>query len=522
MPRRSMTVGQRARRLARCVPMLGLSALMVPAARAQEAAGRSIVMSTQFTAQQTFTDNVNLSATDKRSDAITELRPGIRVSSRSGRVQGDLDYALSALVHARDSSLNELQNNLNASLAAELVEQHLFFDARAGISQQTISAFGTQVGNTGLVNDNQTEVIDYGASARWVSRLGDVADATASVGWSGSSADSTNLGDGDSFDAAVGLSGVQGRFGWGLDAGWQTSDFRDRVETISNQVFGTLRFSPDPDLQLSVRGGVEGEGLRTGTRETADFWGWGASWQPSPRTSLVWQTDHRYFGRSYSFSFQHRFARSFFSYTDSRGTNDASDIGDPLNNTGGQPGQSRRLTNYEQTMLQLSFVTDPVLRDLLARQLLREQGLDPNGQSSAGFLSSGKTLEHNQNLSVGYSAIRTTFTLSAFRSETEPLNENVPVGGDLSNVGRVRQVGFAAGASHRLTPAASLTLAGDLTRTLDEPGQVGSDQRSVSLFLSGALGRRTSGSIGVRHSRFDNDDEPYRESAIVGSVSIQF
>jgi uncharacterized protein (PEP-CTERM system associated) len=518
-----MKARQRVRRLARCVPVLGLSTFIVAPAHAQEAAGRGVVVSTQFTAQQTFTDNVDLSATDQRSEAITELRPGIRISSRSGRVRGDLDYSLSALIHARDSSLNELQNNLNALLAAELVEQHLFVDARAGISQQTISAFGTQVGNTGLVNDNQTEVIDYGASARWLSRLGDVADATASIAWSGSQADSTNLGDGDSFDAAIGLSGNQGLFGWGLDAGWQTSDFRDRVETISNQVFGTLRFSPDPDLQLSVRGGVEGEGLRAGTRETEDFWGWGASWQPSPRTSVIWQTDHRYFGRSYSLSLQHRFARSFISYTNSQGTNDASDNGDPLNNTGAQPGQqSRRLTNYEQTMQQLSFVTDPALRDLLARQLLREQGLDPNALSSAGFLTSGKTLEHNQNLSVGYSAIRTTFTLSAFRTETEPLNENIPVGGDLANVDRVRQVGFAVGASHRLTPTASLTLAGDQTRTLDEPGQAGNDQRSLSLFLSGTLGRRTSGSIGVRHTRFDSDDAPYRESAIVGSVTIQF
>jgi uncharacterized protein (PEP-CTERM system associated) len=528
MPRIAMKARPRARRrsrrLVRCMPVLGLglATLIVPAARAQEAAGRSVQVSTQFTAQQTFTDNVNLSATDKRSDAITELRPGIRLSSRSGRVQGNLDYSLGALIHARDSSLNELQNNLDAAVAAEVVEQHLFVDARVGISQQTISAFGTQVGNTGLANDNQTDVINYGATAAWRSRLGDTADATASLGWSGSQADSTSLGDGDSLDAAIGLSGGQGRFGWGLDAGWQTTDFRDSEEFTTNQVFGTLRFAPDPDLQLSVRGGIEGEGLRTGTRETDDFWGWGASWQPGPRTSLSWQTDHRFFGRSHDFSFQHRFVRAFFSYTDSRGTNDASGQGDPLNRQRGS-GQSRSLTTYDIFFAQFaSLEPDPAKRDQFVRAFLQANGLDPNATVGGGFLSSGKTLESSQNLSVGYTAIRTTFTLSGFRSETEPLDENIPVGGDLSNVGRVRQVGFSAGASHRLTPTAALSLTGNQTRTLDEPGQAGSETRTLSLFLSDSLGRRTNGSIGVRHSRFDSDSAPYRESAIVGSVSIQF
>ena len=517
-----MKARQGARRLARCVPMLGLAALFTPSTRAQEAAGRSVQVSTQFTAQQTFTDNVNLSATDKRSDAITELRPGIRVSSRSGRVQGSLDYSLGALIHARDSSLNELQNNLDASVAAEVVEQHLFVDGRVGISQQTISAFGTQVGNTGLVNDNQTEVISYSAGANWRSRLGDVADATARVAWSGSSAASTSLGDGDSLDAALGLSGGQGRYGWGLDAGWQSSNFSDSDRITSNQVFGTLRFSPDPDVQLSVRGGVEGEGVRTGTRDTGDFWGWGASWQPSPRTSLEWQTDQRFFGRSHNFSLQHRFARSFFSYTDSRGTNDASGLGDPLNRQGGR-GQSRALTTYDIFFAQFaSLEPDPVKREQLVRAFLRANGIDPDATVGGGFLSSGKTLQRSQNLSIGYTAIRTTFSLSGFRSETEPIDENQPVGGDLANVGRVRQAGFSAGASHRLTPTASLSLSGNQTRTLDEPGQAGSQTRTVSLFLSDSLGRRTNGSIGVRHSRFDNDNAPYRESAIVGSVSIQF
>jgi uncharacterized protein (PEP-CTERM system associated) len=499
-----------------------LGALLPTPVHAQEAAGRNVRVNTQFSAQQTITDNVNLSATDKRSEAITTLSPGISVESRSGRVQGSLAYSPSALIHARDSSLNELQNNLSARLAAEVVEQHLFVDANASISQQTISAFGTQVGNTGLVNDNQTEVINLGVSANWRSRLGDLADATASLAWAGSRSADTSLGDGDTVDGGLGLSGTEGRFGWGLDALWQSSNFSDADRVTSNQVFGTLRFSPDPDLQLSLRGGVEGENLRTGTRETGDFWGWGASWQPGPRTSLSWQTDHRFFGRSHNFSVQHRFARSFVSYTDSRGTNDAGGLGDPLNRNAGGRNQSRQPTNYDVALQQFAFITDPALRDQVARRFLREQGLDPNALAGGGFLRAGKTLDHTQTLAVGYTAVRTTFTVSAFRSESEPLDENTAVGGDLSNVGRVRQAGFSVGASHRLTPTASLALTGSQSRTLDEPGQAGNEQRSVSLFLSETLGPRTNGSVGVRHTRSYGETDPYRESAIVGSVSIQF
>lgn len=524
MQRPAMSAKRRARRLLGCVPFLSLATLLSasPSARAQEAAGRSVVIDTSFTAQQTFTDNANLTANNPRSEAITELRPGIRVNSRSGRVQGSLDYALSALIHARDPGLNELQNRLRAVLSAEVVEQHAQLDAYANISQQAISAFGTQTGNTGLVNANQAEVFDYGVSGAWRSRLGDVADAVARIGWSGSSADTTSLGDGNRVDAALGLSGQQGRFGWGLNAGWQTSNYTASKQTLSNQLFGTLRFAPDPDVQLSVRGGVEGEGFRSGTRDTGSFWGWGVNWQPSERSSLNYQSDDRYFGRSHSFSVQHRMARAFFSYTNRQGTNDASGNGDPLNASGGGRSQGRQLTNYELTLRQLAFVTDPVLRDLFARRILNDQGLDPSAVAGGGFLSSGKTLEHIQNLSVGYIAIRTTFTLSGFRSDTEPLDAAAGVGGDLASVGRVRQQGYTAGVSHQLTPIASLALLGSLRRTLDEPAKAGNDERSVSLSLSGQLGQRTSATASVRHTRFDGASLPYTESAVVGSISLRF
>ena len=48
------------------------------------------------------------------------------------------------------------------------------------------------------------------------------------------------------------------------------------------------------------------------------------------------------------------------------------------------------------------------------------------------------------------------------------------------------------------------------------------DLQSVVATWSTRLGPHASASLGLRHNRFDSDTNPYNESALIGSVRLQF
>jgi len=505
------------RRLARGLPLFGAAALFAPIAQAQDqaqaAASHGTTVTPSFSAQETLTNNVNLSATDPRWDAITQVSPGISLSSRSGRVRGSLAYTANALAYARDSSRNTIQNALTAAGNAEVIENHGFVDANAGISQQAISAFGTQSSGTGLLNNNSTEVYTASVSPSLRGHLGSAVDAQARVTWSATHASSTDTGNSTGMSAVAGLSGGRSLVGWSLNATRQVSGFSGGRRTTDDAVVAGLSIQIDPSLKLSARGGREANDVLTGTRQFYRTYGWGADWRPGPRTTLSLQADHQYFGNSHSLSFQHRMARSIWNYIDSRGVS-----GNPA-----QAAASRPVSLYDLLFAQFASIQpDPVLRDQLVRAFLLANGLDPNPPPNGGFLSSALALQHSQNLSVALTGLRDTVTLSAFRSETSQLAGVQYTTGDLSQGQPVRQLGYSIGLAHRLTSDSSLNLTATKQKTLSAGTLAGNDQRTMLLTWAGTLSRRTTGALSLRRTLFDNATAPYNESALIGSISLRF
>ena len=143
------------------VGILGVAAFgSVNAQESAARAGWSIIPDIGI--RETLTDNLHLSNTDRRTELITELSPRLRLSSNTGRVRGYLDYSLTGLVYARESSSSTVQQSLRATGNVEAIEKWAYIDASASISQQNISALGTRTTDSSLPNDNRTEV----ASAR--------------------------------------------------------------------------------------------------------------------------------------------------------------------------------------------------------------------------------------------------------------------------------------------------------------------------------------------------------------------
>jgi hypothetical protein len=489
-----------------------------------------------FNVEQTFTDNVNLAATDTKSDSITRLSPGIAFDSRSGRVVGLLSYSADLLLYARENDKSTFQNSLSASLFADLLDDHVRVDVRASISQQSVSAFGVRTGSSNLVNDNSTEVATLSISPSARSRFGANGNASARLTWAATNAASTDEGDLQTLSADVSAASRYEWVDWTFNASRTVDDFGGEDDTTRDDVLATLGAWPQEALRLSLRTGWKADDIVDAGLQSGSFWGVGVDWTPHDTFRLGYSIDDTYFGKSqsvdvglfptertsltltgteevfgntYSLRFSHRMARSTWSYTDTQGLSG----GNLLDPNAQQLVESYRRV-YNECLLS---IRDPALCDQLARLAV---GLDPGG--NGGLLNSQSSVDRTQAASVSYAGIRSTVTFGANYRESRRIAGVSYAVGDLSLTDRVRETGWSVGLSHRLSPLSTLSLRTSQQKTLDSGPLVGNELRESSISYSATLGVRTTGIVELRHTEFESPTSPYNETALVGSVSFRF
>ncbi|MCY7317026.1 MAG: TIGR03016 family PEP-CTERM system-associated outer membrane protein [Rubrivivax sp.] len=450
---------------------------------------------------------------------VAELRPGLRLESRSGRLVGSLSYLPSLAYHSRGYGSDDIQNQLSGNLSAELIERWFYVDATASITQQAASAFGVQSApGSRQDNNNRTEVGTlsvspyvrgvFGSAVTYEARL----NASATNGRRSIAADSSSQG--GSLSLASSVSGTL--IGWGLQASQQQTDFRAGRETTSDRITASLQFQADADLILTLRVGQEANNVATASRKSYDNWGAGLTWRPSPRTRLQADTDDRYFGRSYRVLFEHRLASSTVLFSSTRDANNGSDA----NGLAVQPGQAgQRVTLYDLFFAQFASTTpDPVQRDQLVRSFMRAQGLDPNAVVAGGFINSAVTVQERHQLTLSYAGLRMAGSVQVFASDTAVIDALA----SSAQQRPTRQWGALANASYRLSPTSSLALTGSRLLTRANGLLAGATLDSVSLSYASSLSLRASATLGARYSIFDSVTEPYKEAAVFATLNQRF
>ena len=296
--------------------------------------------------------------------------------------------------------------------------------------------------------------------------------------------------------------------GWGLLGSTQTSSFRAGRETKNDRYSASLSYTPDVDLSFSLRGGQESTDIASASKTTHNNWGVGATWRPTPRTRAQFDTDDRYFGRSYRVLLEHRLASSSVQFSSSRDSS-----------SGADGGAGQRITLYQIFFAQFASIQpDPVLRDLLVLDFLRAQNLDPNAVVSGGFLNTAVTVQQRLQLTMSYSGLRMAGSVQAFASNSHVVDAAAVTPGNQDT----QQWGYLVNASYRLTPDESLALTATRLVTQATPTQGSTNLKSLSLSLSSLLARRTSASLSVRYSVFTSAIDPYREAGITASLSQRF
>lgn len=482
-------------------------------APAPETATRAWSIEPSASISETFTDNRRLAATGRQIESITQLGAQVRVASRAGRVQGSLDYSLNGYAYARDSGADNLQNSLNAAGTAELVEQHVFVDAGATISQQIVSAFGTQSVDPALSNANQSEVSTFRLSPSVRGRTAGVARYEGRLNYSQTHSGSALGSSTNSGGTLSATSDGGARLGWSLALARQVADFSAGRRTTTDSANAGLSYAATPELKLSAGGGRERSDVTQVQSRGNATWNAGADWAPTERTRATARVEHHYFGNGHTLSFEHRLPRSAIRFSS---TTDAS-------SSAAATGASSFVTAYDLFFLQFASIEpDPVRRDALVRGFLQSIGISPAAQISTGFLTSGVTLRRNEQLSLSTQGVRTTLTFTLTRSRTTPLAAPTNPQDDLNQASVVRQTGFSFNAGHRLTAQSGLNLGLTQTRTSGTTAAQSTRLRSITAALTSTLGPRTSGALSLRHVESASATAPYTENAVIASLNLRF
>ena len=461
----------------------------------------------------TLTNNGPLVPNDPPSEQILEVTPGIRVVLNGPRAKGFLDYSLSALYHAQGTSGDNFRNALNADMTFEAVDNRLFIDASGIISDEVISAYGTQ--SFGRVDANRSETKSFRVSPYVRGMLGSMAEYELRYSLETLQTDTIFRSDITAQDLALSLrSDISGRrFGWLADASVQEADYSLDRRTRSNLVRGGLLYAASPQLLLTLLAGRESNDIITPTRESYSTTGLNLDWRPSNRTRLQVGVERRYFGTGHNVSLEHRSGRTVWRFVDARDVADS-----PLDAQTASLGSVYSLLDN----LYATQEPDPVRRAQLVEAELLRLGLPANANGLQGVLASTATLDRAQQLSVALVGMRDVVTVALTRSSSRRLGTGLNVGDDLDNGNVIRQQAWSVNYSHRLTPITTYN-AGVTWQKYD--GLVAGETNrltSIALGMTTRISLRTSATLQLLRALYDRAGGSYRETAVSALITHRF
>ena len=484
--------------------------------------GRGLYLTPTLSSSLTATNNVNLSATNRQSALILGITPGVTLGWQLGRNQGFLNYGLTCSFYTAggDSGCN-FQNTLAANANVEVIDNWLFVDASATISQQYISPFGAQSSAPTLNNANRTEVRTFSVAPYVRGRIAGEVDYTGRAFYSTTDSGSSSAADSSVFGGLLSFSSNTrwSKLSWGLDLSYREVKFSDARNEFDQLNILSLTYAVTPELRVSLRGNVETSNLVSFDSETHTGYGGGLRWNPSPRTNLFLEYDTRIFGSSHLYGFEYRTPRTVWSISSFQGlsTGQVSD-----GRFGGR--QSNQGSIFDLLFAQFAAIEpDPVRRTQLVNNFMRANGIAPNAGQTPGYLPSQVTEELRQQASVAWLGQRNTVVFNVFQTQAKSLQPLLLNAGDNFADGNVvRWRGFGITGSHQLTPTSSLSLTLNQSNTGESQGTQATTLRSVYAFWNAQLGRRLAGSVGARYQNFSSSASPYTEAALLANLSMSF
>jgi len=483
-------------------------------------------------ASATYTDNANQSETDQEDELILTVRPNFTLRSEgSRRIRASVNYGLTGVARFGEDQSTDLNHNLGAIGNAELIEDFLFIDGSARISQELISLFGSPA--EAEINDaNRATVGTYSISPYIQKRLGTFANAQARYTIDGSIFENDVASDSTANSFSAGLtSGTRFKdLSWGLNYYLRKSGYSgDTADTTFENASATLGYALTRRFRVFGTVGQEWNeylGASGASSEIDDsYYSVGAGWSPTRRTSVEASVGERYYGNTYSFSGTHRARSSRWTVSYSEDFNDisqqflaqASRIFWICND-----GRLRETPDFNPPAGQTDCV-GPISAGQLV-SLLGSFGLSNADLVALNLphigIANGVYIIKSLNAGVSWDVGRLGFGLSAY--DTRRLYQALDEAED-------RTQGVTGSVSYQMSPRTTANSTLSLTRNSADAVLEGGTAReddllSLSLGLNHEFAEDLNGALIFRHIQRDSNvaRSDYEENRLTALVNMRF
>ena len=477
-------------------------------------------------ASATYTDNVKQSATNTQDSLILSVSPGFGLRSKgSRRVQASLQYGLSAVNRFGGDTDDDLFHNLNAIGKAELVEDLLYLDGSAHVSQQLKSLLGSGT-DASTNSSNRATVGTYSISPHVNKRLGTFATAQARYTASGAIFEN-NTGANSNVNAfSTGLnSGTQfNDLSWGLDYSIRKAENKNTRNTTFERASANLGYALTRKFRVFGTVGQDWNDYLSSTNTDGSSYSVGFGWAPTRRTSVEASVGERYFGKTFSFAGSHRTRLSRWNI---RYSEDVSDITQQL-----LEQTDRVFWVCNGTLVETPDAAPPANQTCTAgpfsagqvAQAYASLGVPLSELIRAGLLNvstaNGVFIVKSLNAGMSWEIGRLGFGVSA--QDTRRLYQ---VLGDAED----HIQSLTGSVNYRLTPRTSANSYVSLTRNSFDPALASGTSRQDDIFsLSFGLTHRYSdklnGALTFRHTQRDSNaaNSNYEENSLTATANMRF
>jgi uncharacterized protein (PEP-CTERM system associated) len=458
-----------------------------------------------------YTDNQNQSENDPKDALILTATPGFSLRSKgSRRVQAGMNYSVTGVARFGDDLDNEIYQNLGARGNAELMEDFLFIDATARISQQLISLSGSQT-DTAINSDNRTTTSSYTISPYVQKRFGNFAEGMARFTQSGAIFDSSDFNNINS--SRINASLVNGTqfndLSWGLTYSWRNAIVQNSENVTFESYGANVGYELTRKFRLLGTVGYDKNDYTSASdaNVSGTYWTAGFDWAPNVRTNLGASIGESYFGRTYGLNFNYRTRNTVWTASYTEGV---TDISQQLLNTD---------LLYVWSCDGGLFFGDALLPPPGQTSCVL-QGAAPIGSVPVG-LANGIYLSKSLRGGVAWSRGKSSLGLNVFDTrrqyqQIEGLPEDETRGVNLSY-------------GYRLQPLTTLNARLSYSN-FHSPAGLNSvvaedtDYYTGSLGVSHQFGRDLSSALILRHQRHDSNlpNNSYDENSITASATLTF
>lgn len=264
--------------------------------------------------QETYTDNIALSAVNPENELVTEVRPAMNLVGENRAMNMRAMYGVTAIgyVARRDFVMH---HNVDAAGHARFFKDVVAIDASAGLEQQILDPNGVISTDHAILTGNRTDVARGSITPALHWRFSTLTEARLDYTKERIRFRETDFGDSDidTYTAAWWSGAESGRDTWRIDALQRHVRPRNGATLRTRDAHTGYRYRIAMPLIMQLGLGYEDVdiyGVRVPWQTAGEYWDAGLQWTPNPRVLISVGTGDRFYGRTYRGEFTLRNRRT--------------------------------------------------------------------------------------------------------------------------------------------------------------------------------------------------------------------